>query len=127
MFGNIFSFLCDMTIPVILILTGIIFGKYPVKNINSAFGYRTRRSMASQEAWDYANSRFAKIYLIAGIILTAVFLGDKTVAVLLETDIEKILTFNVIIGIAACLLPIPIIEKELKVLTQNSIEKEKPQ
>ncbi len=31
--------------------------KWPPNSVNRTYGYRTRRSMASQEAWDYAQPR----------------------------------------------------------------------
>lgn len=40
--------------PLILLLA-YIFKRFPPKKINSIYGYRTSRSMRSQEAWDCAN------------------------------------------------------------------------
>lgn len=37
-----------------LVLIGIIVRKFPPKEINDLYGYRTKRSRASQEAWDFA-------------------------------------------------------------------------
>ena len=38
----------------ILILAGYILYKAPPKEINSMYGYRTKRSMNSQQLWDFA-------------------------------------------------------------------------
>ncbi|MCO5725312.1 SdpI family protein [Robiginitalea marina] len=50
-----------------LVLTGVIFAisgtilwKYPPKNINWLYGYRTARSMKSQECWDFAQTYAAR-------------------------------------------------------------------
>ena len=50
--------------------------KRPPKKINHFYGYRTRRSMANQEIWDFANRQSAKDFwyvavatMITGIVL----------------------------------------------------------
>lgn len=58
-------FLINSLIPLIFILGGLITLKFPPKQINSLYGYRTARSMKSKEAWNAAN-RFASIMMIAG-------------------------------------------------------------
>ncbi len=125
MFEEIVYWVSDLIFPVILLITGLLMSKYPVKKINSGVGYRTSRSMASQEAWDYANTRFPKIYLVTGIIFFALFTADKAAAFFIADDRNIIYYINSVIGIIGCLLPIPIIEKELKVLNTKSIEKGK--
>ncbi|WP_435577458.1 SdpI family protein [Gilvibacter sp.] len=39
----------------LMLLVSWLFMKYPPKKINSLYGYRTNKSMKSQEAWDFAN------------------------------------------------------------------------
>ena len=41
----------------------------PPKKINRFYGYRTRRSMSSQQAWAFANKTSASIFLYFGILL----------------------------------------------------------
>jgi uncharacterized membrane protein len=50
--------------------------KKPPQKINHFYGYRTRRSMANQEIWDFANRQSAKdfwrvtiVTMIAGVVL----------------------------------------------------------
>ena len=57
-----------------LVLQGILFlslayyyVKKPPKKINHLYGYRTRRSMANQEVWDFANRQSAKDFLRVAI------------------------------------------------------------
>ena len=75
-------------IPILILVIGIIFQKHAPKEINGFIGYRTRRSMQSQEAWDYANKRMGEIWLAVGVILLVVtiplslLLGENGVAVL---------------------------------------------
>lgn len=40
----------------------------PPKKINSFYGYRTKRSMSSNELWQYANSFWAKLVLRLSIL-----------------------------------------------------------
>jgi len=45
----------SMFLPFLIIaITGYYFKKNPPKKINMLMGYRTKRSMQSQEAWDFA-------------------------------------------------------------------------
>ena len=75
-------------IPILILVIGIIFQKHAPKEINGFIGYRTRRSMQSQEALDYANKRMGEIWLALGVILLVVtiplslLLGENGVAVL---------------------------------------------
>ena len=75
-------------IPILILVIGIIFQKHAPKENNGFIGYRTRRSMQSQEAWDYANKRMGEIWLALGVILLVVtiplslLLGENGVAVL---------------------------------------------
>ena len=54
-------------------LTMIGFGKYfsnqAPKEINSAFGYRTKRSMKNQETWQFAHKYFGKVWYVCGLVL----------------------------------------------------------
>ena len=100
--------LCACLIPVLMLVIGIVFQKHAPKEINGFLGYRTRRSMQSQEAWDYANKRMGEIWLALGVILLVVtipltlLLGENGVAVL------------VIAQTIALILSIIPVEKELK-------------
>lgn len=49
--------------PLMLVLS-FIFKKFPPRKINSFYGYRTPRSMRSQEAWDCANLFSANAFII---------------------------------------------------------------
>ena len=75
-------------IPFLILVIGIIFQKHAPKVINGCIGYRTRRSMQSQEAWYYATKRMGEIWLALGVILLVVtiplslLLGENGVAVL---------------------------------------------
>lgn len=53
----IYMLVCSLLIPLILLGAGALLAKHPPKQINWAYGYRTRRSTKSKETW-----RFAQVY-----------------------------------------------------------------
>ena len=65
---NILFMICVVLVPVIAIITGYKMKTKPPKEINNTVGYRTRRSKASQEAWDFANVYCGKNTFIYGIV-----------------------------------------------------------
>ena len=56
-------------IPLLLIVIGKIFEKYPSKEPNIAIGFRTKLSMMNKETWDYAQRLFPKAWISLGRIL----------------------------------------------------------
>lgn len=62
----------DALTGIILIVVGFILLRYPPKEINSLYGYRTEKSMKSQEAWDFAQIFSSKLMIKAGVFLSLV-------------------------------------------------------
>lgn len=52
--------------PLMLVLS-LIFKFFPPKEINDFYGYRTKRSKKSQEAWDVANAYSFNLMIIASL------------------------------------------------------------
>ena len=48
---------------------GRYFQKKAPKEINAAFGYRTKRSMKNRDTWTFAHNYFGKLWHICGSIL----------------------------------------------------------
>ncbi len=74
----------NLQIPMIMLLVGIRYLKNPAKNINWMHGYRTKRSMKSQETWEFAQRHFGSVCCRWGVgfillILAAMFsvLGES--------------------------------------------------
>jgi uncharacterized membrane protein len=60
-----------------MVLFSVVFLLFPPRKINHLYGYRTFKSMKSQQAWDFANSFFARYLLVASLavcVLQAVLL-----------------------------------------------------
>ena len=87
------------TIPIILgiisILTGFIMFKFPPKRINMLYGYRTKKSISTQETWDYSQKYAANIMMKLGIIVVLL-----SVVVSLFSIPQKVIPFIIITGIA---------------------------
>ncbi|MDT0293800.1 SdpI family protein [Mesonia ostreae] len=64
--------LLDAFTGVVFILLGWVLYKYPPKEINSLYGYRTSKSMKSQEAWDFAQQYSGKLMVKTGAFLLVV-------------------------------------------------------
>ena len=95
-------------VPILMLVIGIVFQKHAPKEINGFIGYRTRRSMQSQEAWDYANKRMGEIWLALGVILLVVSIP------LTLLFAENGLTIAMIAQVVALILSIIPVEVELK-------------
>ncbi|NNE93783.1 MAG: SdpI family protein [Verrucomicrobiales bacterium] len=55
----------------LLLVIALLFLRFPPRDINWMYGYRTARSMKSQEAWEFANrlSARALVWISVGITL----------------------------------------------------------
>ncbi len=62
--------IANLVIGPLLTILALVFRAYKPKNINALYGYRTSRSMKSQEAWDAANSYSFDLMLWVGILTT---------------------------------------------------------
>ncbi|WP_233244193.1 SdpI family protein [Brumimicrobium oceani] len=56
----------------IFVLVGVFMLKFPPKNINSLYGYRTSSSMKSDERWIFAQKYSAKEFIKLGLILMVI-------------------------------------------------------
>lgn len=65
-----------MITGLILVISGLIFQKFPPKKINSWIGYKTKNSMKSQERWNFAQIYSSQQTVKFGSLLTLTsFLG----------------------------------------------------
>ena len=66
-FGYI-MLLVILLMPLMMVGFGLLLMKNPPKKINSYYGYRTRRSVRSQDTWDFAHYYFGKLWLVCGLV-----------------------------------------------------------
>lgn len=65
----IFMLIMDMMIPLMMIAFGRLFLKYPPKEINAVFGYRTSRSMKNKDTWEFAHRYCGKLWYRCGVVM----------------------------------------------------------
>lgn len=63
----IFMFCMVLLIPLTMVGFGWVFLHRPPKEINGFYGYRTRRSTASPQAWAFAHAYMGRLWLWTGI------------------------------------------------------------
>ena len=106
-----------MLLPLIMVGFGRLWRYHPPKKINYMYGYRTRRSMASQQAWDLAHKIMGRIWFVSGIGLTLITLGF----LLLFPDFERYSTEYLVFSgfqLFVMMSGIPLTEKQLKKLEE---------
>ncbi|QLG45134.1 SdpI family protein [Costertonia aggregata] len=65
---DLFQFFLAIFNGLLFTILGWLYMKYPPKEINHIYGYRTRRSMANQHIWDYANAIGSKMIYYIGLV-----------------------------------------------------------
>ena len=109
------SLVSALLLPVLMIPIGARFMKRPPKAINRTFGYRTRRSMQSAEAWTFAHRYYGRRVLIIGAVLLPLsLLAMLAVRDRSENVCSIVLGILMLLQVLAILLPIPCTERELK-------------
>ena len=58
----VFMAICNLMIPILMIVLGKVFVKNPPKTINAIVGYRTSRSMKNQDTWNFAHLYCGKLW-----------------------------------------------------------------
>lgn len=107
----IFMLCMDMMIPGIMILFGWIFTHKPPRDINGVYGYRTPRSMASQEAWDFAHRYVGKLWLRVGAVMLVLSAAVMLPCMGKETGTVS-LWGGILCGVETVVLILPIIPTE---------------
>ena len=63
-----FVFVCNLLLPFLQIMLGLIMEYHPPKRINRIYGYRTRRSMKNTDTWAFAQKHCGRSLWLVGII-----------------------------------------------------------
>lgn len=109
-----------LVVPIVLVITALIFSKKQPGTINNLVGYRTKRSMESQEAWDYANRRMTTLMRTMSIIMliASAVVGTVLFVLYLQGNMTEgiysiIITLVILLQTVCVCLTVPVIEKEL--------------
>lgn len=94
--------LTNLVIGPLLLILAIIFKAFPPKKRNWVYGYRTHRSMKSQESWDAANKYSTELMLWVAIITTIFqivfyFIFTPSTALLLAASIMCVLLVGMLV------------------------------
>lgn len=89
--------------------------KYPPKEVNSLYGYRTQRSMRNQDCWEFANRYSAKLMWKTSLLTCVV----QAVGIL-TLSAESVILSAAIVLILGLFYSIYLTEKALK----NTFDKE---
>lgn len=110
-------------ISFVMIVVGYIWKYSPPEKINDTYGYRTARSMQSQQSWNAAQQICAKALRVTGIILAAGALACKLLTLRLSVMSDDIFCLiQTGVSIAAMIGTIPYVEVKLKKQFENSEE-----
>lgn len=106
---------CDLLIPGLMILFGWMFRISPPEKINDWYGYRTKRSKSSPEAWDYAHRYAGKIWQRWGLVTLVLSIGGMLLLLGKgDTPVSLGGLGLMVIQLIPMIAVIPITEKELK-------------
>ena len=62
-------FICNLLMPLLMIIAGYMMYKHPPKEINGVIGYRTTRSRKNIDTWKFAHDYCGRLWFKAGFVL----------------------------------------------------------
>lgn len=90
-------FICNLLMPLVMVIGGYFMYKNPPKEINGVMGYRTKMSRKNKDTWAFAHDYCGRLWLKIGVVITIV-----TIAVqfpFINAEEEKIGLLTAIIEI----------------------------
>ena len=92
-----------LLMPLFMIGFGWMFMTNPPKDINTSFGYRTKRSMRNQDTWLFAHKHIGKTWFVCGIVLIPASLVLMFLVMGREADVIRTTGF-IILGLQLFLM-----------------------
>ena len=92
-----------LLMPLFMIGFGRMFMTNAPKDINTSFGYRTKRSMRNQDTWAFAHKHFGKTWFVCGIVFIAASLVPLFLVMGRDADVVSTTGF-IILGIQLVLM-----------------------
>lgn len=110
-----FILICDLLVPAIMSVGGMIMTKHCPKHINGLLGYRTNRSMKNMDTWKFAHEYCGKLWRKVGLVSLIITMLVHVPFYHSSEDTIGILSL-VFMFFQICLLNVPILltEKALK-------------
>lgn len=88
-------FLCNLLVPLVMIIGGYFMYNRPPEDINSVMGYRTKRSKKNKDTWKFAHEYCGKLWIKVGAILLILTIVVQIPFV--HSDSDVIAAFNIIL------------------------------
>ena len=82
---NVIFLMCYIPTPLILLVAGLVFWRFPAP-YGSAVGYKTKRSYASAEAWDFAQVYWGRLMTIISVPTLALSVCAGVVQIIKNAD-----------------------------------------
>ncbi len=98
-----FMLILVLLMPLFMIGFGWMFMTNPPKDINTSFGYRTKRSMRNQDTWFFAHKHIGKTWFVCGIVLIPASLVLMFLVMGREADVIRTTGF-IILGLQLFLM-----------------------
>ena len=98
----VFMLCMELLLPLSMLVLGLLWRAHPPKKRNPLYGYRSRRSFSSPEAWDYAQRFAGRLCFFLGLVT----LGITVAAMLNSRELaEAEMTGNALSVVLAQLTP----------------------
>lgn len=112
---RIFLGVCNLIIPIIMILIGVITMRDIPEKVNNYVGYRTARSMKNIDTWRFANRYSGRVLRKLGVIGFIVSIIVTILGLLLSLEVLGILSiFLVVFQLCLIFSSIYFVERKLK-------------
>lgn len=115
MWQEIFIFVSNLIIPIMMLFFGITFKNQGPKKINGFYGYRTSMSMKNKETWNFAHRYCGKLWTKLGLITLFLSIIISFIILNFDEEIQGIVVAIIVtaqtILLIASIFPV---EKELK-------------
>lgn len=106
--------LCCGLVGLIFAIAGAILWIFPPKKINGLYGYRTAKSMSSEESWKFAQTYSAKLMTIGGF------------GMMLLTPLALVIPEKNVMSVGLSIAPILIVTILLFVKTESKLKSKFP-
>lgn len=113
----IFMLIVTLLVPVTMLFFGYCWNKKPPPKINRSYGYRTKRSMSSKEAWDYAHKHCGGTWIKLGwftFVLTVITMVILPFVTLEAVTVSIVGAVVVILQLVPLVMPLITTERALK-------------
>ena len=125
MWFYITMFICNLIMPLIMLIAGYCMYKHPPKEINGVVGYRSKMSRKNKDTWMFAHDYCGRLWiklglflLIPTIIVQIPFIHSSDDVIGIVTAIIEVVELTVLIG---SILPVEIALK--RTFDENGIRR----